>query len=206
MRKKVFDQILKVEEYRQASDNLRETQKHLDSRLNETDKKLAEAEGELKSYEEIKQHFDEVSARLHTLEIEQAAVQQEREKTEIQVRYLTDLLTQLNQQKGLVERAQIKRDLTRGNLSSARESAEQARLASDIVTKSRAGYEQYQTASQSLVEFEKQRADREILRTQFRKTEHELISIKASIASTEDRLQEVSQAKAEIAGLAERIA
>ena len=206
LRKKVFDQILKVEEYRQASDNLRETQKHLDSRLNEIDKKLAEAEGELKSYEEIKQHYDEVSARLHTLEIEQAEVQREREKAEAQVRYLADLLTQLNQQKGLVERAQIKLDLTRGNLSSARESAEQARLASDIVTKSRTGYEQYQTALQSLVEFEKQRAVRETLRTQARKTEHELISIKANIANTDERLHEVSQAKAEITGLAERIA
>jgi exonuclease SbcC len=63
-RKGVFDQILKVEEYRQASDNLRDTLRHLDNLISEANRKLAEAEGELKSHDETKRLCDEAGARL----------------------------------------------------------------------------------------------------------------------------------------------
>ena len=39
-RKLIFDQILKVEEYRQASDNLRDTLRHLEGRMAEADRRL----------------------------------------------------------------------------------------------------------------------------------------------------------------------
>src|SRR5262249_41288540 len=67
-RKSVFDQILKVEEYRQASDNLRDTSRHLDNLIAEAGRNLAEAEGELKSYDETKRLADDAESRLQSLE------------------------------------------------------------------------------------------------------------------------------------------
>lgn len=200
-RKKTFDQILKVEEYRQASDNLRATNKHLDVRSLEVEKKLSEAEGELKAFDEIKQRFDAAQSQLATLEAEQKNVLASRTQIEQQVREFGDLLESIKQQKGLVERAQIKLDLTRGNLSSAKESAIQARQAADLVASSASGYTQYLSASQRFSELDQQRATRDAWRTQSAQAEHELITAKAQIESATLRLREAEQASEELASL-----
>ena len=200
-RKKTFDQILKVEEYRQASDNLRTTNKHLDSQIHEIEKKLSEAEGELKAYDEIKQRFEIIQSQLETLEAEQKNVLAARTQIEQKVTELGELLESLKKQKGLVERAQIKLDITRGNLSSAKESALQARQAADIVAQSASGYAQYLSASQRFSELDQQRATRDALLAKSAKAEHELITTKAQIESATARLHEAEQASEELASL-----
>ena len=94
-RKGVFDQILKVEEYRQASDNLRDTLRHLDNLISEADRKLAEAEGELKSYDETKRLCDEAGARLRSLESEQVETVAERDRVALEAQSLDDLLRKI---------------------------------------------------------------------------------------------------------------
>ena len=200
-RKKTFDQILKVEEYRQASDNLRNTNKHLDSQIHEIEKKLSEAEGELKAYDEIKQRFEIIQSQLETFEAEQKNVLTARAQIEQKVIELGDLLESIKKQKGLVERAQIKLDVTRGNLSSAKESALQARQAADIVAQSTSGYAQYLSASKRFAELDQQRATRDALLAKAAKAEHELISTKAQIESATARLHEAEQASEELASL-----
>lgn len=205
-RKKIFDQILKVEEYRQAADNLRATQKYLDSRINELDRKLAEAEGEMKIYEEVKQHFEASVSQLSELEKEQVITVQSRTKFERQVLELSALSDQLTQQRGMVERTQIKRDLIHGNLGTAREAAEQARLAAAIVSDSRAGFEQYQNATKRLMESEQQRATRDALRQQANQTEREADSAKIQIGNAHERLCEVKEARSELTRLSDSAA
>ncbi|MFN7926953.1 MAG: SMC family ATPase [Blastocatellia bacterium] len=202
LRKKTFDQILQVEEYREASDNLKETQRHLQGRITETDRKIAEAEGELKGYDEIKQHADELTARLQTLEQQLAHTTHERDQAEQRAREFAELAEQIARQRGIVERTNIKLQLTRGNLSTAKEAAEQARQADDIIGRSRTGYEQYSSASQRLTELERQRASRDALRTRANKIEQEFVTAKVQSERAKERLQEVQQAKTEIAGLA----
>lgn len=202
-RKKTFDQILQVEEYREASDNLKETQKHLQARITETDRKIAEAEGELKGYDEVKQQAEEITARLQTLEQQLAQTAQERNQAEQRAREYTELAEQIARQRGLVERTNIKLQLTRGNLSTAKEATEQARQAADIVSRSQTGFVQYQAASQRLTELEKQRASRDAVRTRANKIEQELVTAKVQSERAKERLQEVQQAKTESARLAD---
>ena len=200
-RKKTFDQILKVEEYRQASDNLRATNKHLDARSLEIEKKLSEAEGELKAYDETRQRFETTQSQLEIFEAEQRTVLTARTQIEQKVLEFGALLESIKLQKGLVERAQIKLDLTRGNLSSAKESATQARQAADIVASSASGYAQYVSASQRFSELDQQRVIRDALRSQATKAEHELITAKAQIESATSRLREAEQSAEELASL-----
>ncbi len=204
-RKKVFDQILKVEEYREAADNLKATRQHLDTRLTETDRKIAAAEGELKTYDELKQQFDDAAARLQNLEQQLLTTTQERNQAEQQARQYSDLAEQINRQRGIVERTNIKLQLTRGNLTTAKESAEQARAAADIVARSRIGAEAYQSAAQRLAESEKQRTTREALRARSGKLEQEHVAAKVQIESAKERLREVAQAKEELTGLTTRV-
>lgn len=206
LRKKVFDQILQVEEYRAASDKLRATQKFLDTRIGEIDRKLAEAEGELKIYDEIHAHFLTISTQLESLQKEQEKLARARAEAEQKMLRLSDLAEQIKQQRGIVERVQIKLDLTRGNLSSAREAAEQARQAADIVTQSSAGFANYQAATQQLTELEKQRATRESLRANAAQIERELAKTKAQTDNANERLQEVAHAQKEFAQFSARVA
>ncbi len=204
-RKKVFDQILKVEEYRAAADNLKATRNHLDTRLTETDRKIAAAEGELKAYDELKQQFDDAAAKLQDLEQQLLTATQARNQAEQLARQYSELSEQINKQRGIVERTNIKSQLTRGNLTTAREAAEQARAAADIVTRSRAGAEQYQSAVQRLTECEKQRSTREMLRARASKLEQDHVTAKVQIESAKERLREVAHAKEELTGLTARV-
>ncbi len=206
LRKKVFDQILQVEEYRAASDNLRATQKFLDTRIGEIDRKLAEAEGELKVYDEIHAQFLTVSTHLESLQKEQEKLASARTEAEQKMLRLSDLAEQIKQQRGIVERVQIKLDLTRGNLSTAREAAEQARQAANIVTQASAGFANYQAAIQQLSELEKQRVARESLRANATQVERELAKIKAQSDNANERLHEVAHAQKELAQFSQRIA
>ncbi len=201
-RKKIFDQILQVEEYRQASDNLKDTQKHLLARITETDRKIAEAEGELKAYDELKQQNDEAVTKLQAFEQQLVRATQERNQAEQRAQQYAELAEQITKQRGVVERTNIKLQLTRGNLSTAQEAAVQARQAAEIVNRSRPGFEQYQSASQHLTELEKQRTTRDRLRMQANKLEQEVVTAKVQSESAKERLAEVQQAKAELTDLA----
>ena len=79
-RKNVFDRILKVDEYRAASDNLRTTLKHIEGQITEADRGIASAEGELKVYDETRREFEELTARARQLAADLEAVQGQAER------------------------------------------------------------------------------------------------------------------------------
>lgn len=204
-RKAVFDQILKVEEYRRASDNLRETLRHLDGRITETDKKLAEAEGELKAYNEVKREHDEVGARLNSLESEQAEVKTAHAKTAAEVSLLDQMWSAIEAQRASIERLDVKLQFARDSLAVARESAETARAASGIVEAARKGHQEYGVATAHLQQLEKRRAARDELRDRISSIEREWMDARSQIKMIEERLGEVAAARQDLAGLAERL-
>ena len=56
-RKKAFDKLLKVEEYRQGAEKLKETANFIKNKLVETGNKIAFSEGKLADYERIENDF-----------------------------------------------------------------------------------------------------------------------------------------------------
>src|SRR5262245_2616058 len=142
-RKSVFDQILKVEEYRHASDNLRDTLRHLDDLIAEANRKLAEAEGELKSYDEMRLLFDEAGSRLKSLESEQAAAISERERVAQDALLLEELRQGIENGRRAIEQLRVRLEVMRGSLATAREGVEEAATAAAIVAAAHAGYDNY---------------------------------------------------------------
>ena len=204
-RKGVFDQILKVEEYRQASDNLRDTLRHLDNLISEADRKLAEAEGELKSYDETKRQCDEAGARLRSLESEQVETVAERDRVALDAQSLDDLLRKIETERRVIEQLRVKLEVKRDSLATAREGVEQAAAASAIVAAARAGYDDYLAASSRLAELEKRREARSELRARVAAIEHDLIEARSQSRLFEERLGEVAGARAELAELAGKV-
>ncbi len=204
-RKNVFDQILKVEEYRKASDNLRDTVRHIEGRIAEADKHVAAAEGELKAYDETRREHDETAARVGSLESEIQQAIEQRERAAGVVANFDELLRKLEAQRALLERLSVRLQLKKDSLVTARESVEQARKAAQIVTAARAGYEAYLSANASLAELEQQRDARDGLRKRQAEIEHELIEARSQMKMTEQRLADVATARNELSGLKEKV-
>lgn len=74
-RKVAFDKLLKVEEYRQASEKLRETVRFLDTRISTIREKIARAEGELARADSVAEQHAEVAARVESLSSELARIE-----------------------------------------------------------------------------------------------------------------------------------
>jgi DNA repair protein SbcC/Rad50 len=204
-RKGVFDQILKVEEYRQASDNLRDTLRHLDNLISEANRKLAEAEGELKSYDETKRLCDEAGTRLQSLESERAETIAERERVAREARLLDELLRKIEAERRAIEQLRVKLEVKRDSMATAREGVEQAAAASAVVAAARTGYENYLEASSRLTELEKRREARNELRARLAAVEHDLIEARSQSRLFEERLGEAACARAELAELAGKV-
>lgn len=204
-RKTVFDQILKVEEYRKASDNLRDTIRHIESRIAESDKQLAAAEGELKAYEEIRREHDETAARVQSLETESRQASEAREQATNVIARFDKLHRQIESQRGSIERLSVKLELKKDSLVVARESVEQSRKAAEIVTASAGGYEAYLAANARLSDLEKQREARETLKVRQSAIERELIEARSHEKVAEQRLAEVAEARTELDKLVELV-
>ncbi|MBO0859144.1 MAG: SMC family ATPase, partial [Chloracidobacterium sp.] len=204
-RKSVFDQILKVEEYRHASDNLRDTLRHLDNMIVEADRKLAEAEGELKSYDETKRLYDEAESRLISLESEQAATSIERERLTQEALVLDELRQAIETERRAIEQLRVRLEVKRGSLATAREGVEEASAAAEIVTAARAGYENYLAASNRLTDLEKRRDSRNELRARIAAIERDLGDARIESKLCEERLSEIARARAELAELTDKV-
>ncbi len=204
-RKSVFDQILKVEEYRHASDNLRDTLRHLDNLISEANRKLAEAEGELKAYDETKRLYDEAESRLQSLESEQAATAAGRERVAREALLLDELRQGIETERRVIEQLRVKLEVKRDSLATAREGVEHAAAAAAIVAAARAGCENYLAASNRLAELDKRREARNELRARITAIEHDLIEARSQSRLFEERLSEIAGARAELAEMADNV-
>jgi len=204
-RKKVFDQILKVEEYRQASDNLKDTLRHIEGRITELERKLAEAQGELKNYDETKRQHDETAGRLHSLEEEQRAANELRARAAGEVAQFDELELRVTELRGATERLRVKLDFTRGQLAGANEALKASQAAAAIVAAARAGYENFQRAAKALGEMESRREERDRLREQAAKVDRELVTVRLRAEQTGEKLAEIAQAKITVGELAARV-
>ncbi len=204
-RKHVFDQILKVEDYRQASDNLRDTLRHIENLTAEADKRLAEAEGELKAYDETKRLHDEAHLRLQSLEREQMKATTGRERAQREVESLDELQRKIEAHRRTIEQLRVRLEVKRDSLTTAREGVEQARAAAATVEAAREGYEQYLAAAGRLTELEKRREERDALRNRIAAIERDLIEARSQARLCQERLSEVASSRQELAKLSGRI-
>ncbi|MBO0719511.1 MAG: SMC family ATPase [Blastocatellia bacterium] len=205
-RKSVFDQVLKVEEYREASENLRDTVRHIEARLSEADKKMAEAEGELKVYDETKREFDDLAGRLQAMAADLENVTAERDRILREVEELNRLQARIGETRSAIERLRVRFDLIHGSLATAREAAEQAREAAKAVAAASRGYHEYLAALKELNELERRRAARDSLRSRVTEIERDLIAAQSYALRSKERLTEAALAREEMQSLAAKVA
>lgn len=118
-RKVAFDRLLKVEEYRQAAEKLRETSRLIDSKAAEAREAIARAEGELSRSEVIEEEYKTYAEQLaaHNSEIEML------ERTAHEKRHVVETLNEIEQ----VENAIAAVHVEQKHLSETMQSIERAR-------------------------------------------------------------------------------
>ena len=178
-RKKAFDKLLKVEEYRQGAEKLRETARYIELQIVAAREKIARAEGELARFEMVEAEHKiyavqvaELSAKLETLEkeiVEKRASVKNFDEIETRVNELKKAFDQLNTEK---IRAEITLEQKSNELNQAKTAAEKIKLV-------QADYESHLVATGKLKELDRERGMRDKLNQEKSKIETAQINVKA---------------------------
>lgn len=204
-RKPIFDKLLRVEEYRQSSDKLRETANFIKNKLSETEKRIAFSEGKLADYERIETDFkafseqaDELNKTLEEIE-KQVAEKKETVKkfdeTEARVIELKTAFEKLQNEK-------IRADIVLSQKENEKRQAEEAAAKIKAVE---AEHKTHTEAQARIKELERERGEREKLNAEMAKTEAAISNVKADQKRFAEDLKKAQDAHAEIEHLKPKI-
>ncbi len=205
-RKSVFDRTLKVDEYRNASDQLRSTVRRLEAQTSEAQLAIAAAEGELRAYEKTVSDLDLIRARQSNLTEQLEAARQAQATLTRELEDMDELQRRYESQVATAERLDVKSRLTRDKLSSAREAAEQAKTAASLVEAARSGYDAYVEAAAHLSGFEEQRTGRDRLREDLLAIERQRIEVLSRLEHNLSLVNEAERGRLELSSLSASIA
>lgn len=165
-RKAVFDRILRVEEYRQSSDALKETQQHFQGRINEADKELASYQGRLL-------RMPDLEVQLAQLETERLSTEERLERAKKELGLWQGRLAEMDalekaiaQDRRDLEALGAKRDYGRKELDAAQARLAEAERAMAERRALEADHQAYQAAEQELSALQAELKVRDALRTE----------------------------------------
>ncbi|NJM54204.1 MAG: SMC family ATPase [Blastocatellia bacterium] len=204
-RKKAFDKLLKVEEYRQGAEKLRETARYIETRITTVREKIARAEGELSRFESLENELKETMANIVELEKVLANLAAEiKAKTKIVADFdaVENELGELrkNHDKTNFELESAKRDKDRieADFEKAREAKEKLKT----VEKE---HLLHLSALEELTKLEHQRTERDKAQAKITALESKIINAKAEQKNLAEKAQKAHEAGRQIAKLEPQI-
>lgn len=204
-RKKAFDKLLKVEEYRQSSEKLLETTRYIEVKITGVREKIARAEGELSRFEILLNEIKENAKNL--IELENALTQIAKE-----IEAKTETVSQLDAVEKNIENLRNNYEKQKLELASAEREKlriendfEKAKMAVEKLKTVEKEHLQHLSALEELVKLEHQRADRDKVQAEITALETKIINAKAEQKSLSEKLQKAHEAGQQIAKLAPNI-
>ena len=200
-RKKAFDKLLKVEEYRQGAEKLLETARYVENQINAVNIRIGRAEGELARFEEIETEYKtqagkaaELSAAAETLikdVAEKSAIVQKFDEYESKVSQLKNLADKLKTEN-------IKAELIAKQKETDRQQSFEAQEKIKIVE---TDYKTHLAALLRLSELDRERGERDKLNAEKSRVETARINVKADQKRFQEDLEKSLKAHREIAAL-----
>ncbi len=197
-RKVAFDRLLKVEEYRQAAERLRETTRYLDVAIVGVREVIARSEGELNRSESITEEHANVVEQVESLgkEIEKIAADLAERQTAIQK--LDDEERSVSTLKSTLERFRAEKEKSQLVFAQSQTSLERSIDAAAKIDSVRSDHERHLATLARFKELERERETRDRLRTEFAKTDAALVNVKAEQKRLEQELETVGKAHRDI--------
>jgi exonuclease SbcC len=204
-RKSTFDRLLKVEEYRQAAEKLRETSRYIESSITEVQVRIARAEGELSRFDSIQEEHRSVAAEVERLtgesqrlssdvKVKSAAVAE----LDVHEKALAEILAAVDRARAENEKGQL---ICRQREADFRASEEAAKCVAEV----RENAERHVVLLGRMKELEHERQERDRLRTELGKIDTALARVEAEQEQTVVALERAQAARSEISGLKERV-
>lgn len=185
VRKKKFDSILKVEQYRDAYNNTARSVSILKERLNQKDREKAIKNEQVKNYEIVSEQALEIKRQIDLITEKIARLEEQISLKEKKAGDLDEVKKRIDEADGEIKvlkatgeaLAQKKTDLDK-NLARALE-------ARNMVQHSEDGYKKYLEIEQELLGLEKKRRTREGLEKEYNRLRQEIVGIYSSIKERE---------------------
>ncbi len=205
-RKKAFDKLLKVEEYRQGAEKLRETARFIEQKTTEIKIRIGRAEGELARFEQIetehKTHETEAKELTTTLE----NLDREVAEKSANVKKYEEIEARVSALKLALDNLQIEKTRADVLLTQKQNELALAQTAWGKIKLVREDYEKHIAAAARLKELERERSEREKLNAEKQKVETAQINVLADRKKIQENLENALNAHLAIEKLKPKLA
>lgn len=205
-RKKTFDTLLKVEEYRRGADELLKTARYVDAQINAVSIRIARAEGEIARLDAVSQEKAAAAERSAVLRADlgslEAAASEKSESVkafdeiESRIAGMTAEVEKLRAEKGKAELIKAQRD----------SDLVQSRAAADLIAKTKADAERHTESLGRIKELEREREQRQKFRDQLAKVENAEAKVAAEMIQLKREVSKIQESHSVIEALRPRAA
>jgi exonuclease SbcC len=203
-RKVAFDRLLKVEEYRQAAEKLRETTRYLDITISGVRETIARAEGELSRSEAVEEEHKKATEQIVQLTGETEELSKKLDERRSRVTAMDEEEKRLSGLKTALERSRAERDKADLLFKQLNLAHERAVIAADKVAKVRDDHERHLKTLARQSELERERNRRDALRSELAKTTTAIAHINADKSRLDRELKNVLKAREDVVELRPR--
>ncbi|HEX8888468.1 MAG TPA: SMC family ATPase [Pyrinomonadaceae bacterium] len=180
-RKAAFDKLLKVEEYRDGAEKLRDTVNLINEKTAEIKGRIAGAESQLARYDELVEEHRSVASRAQELQTELDKLQREIASRDESIKMMDEQLRRVEESRALRDRREVEHEAALNRLPALRSERDAAERALERKNAAEADYNSYIAADNLLRELETERAARDQLRAEKASIEGLLVSSKAHV-------------------------
>ena len=205
-RRKSFDKLLKVEDYREASDRLLNTVNSIKEDKEKVAKRIAEAEGQLVSYDGKKAEHEEVAAGVLQLRTDLAELQAEIAQRRSVLDGMELAERRVTEKNNLANQREVERKATERRRNEALTKRDEVQAAVDEQRVCKAGHEAYISACNELDALDRQRVERDNLRNEETSLKQQVSAAEGRVNSAEKAVNSSVQAAVSLASLEEDIA
>ena len=178
-RKKAFDKLLKVEEYRRSAEELLRTARYIEQQSIEVREKIARYEGELARFDAIEEEHRTFAAQAVELRTNLGEVERASSGKQAEVDVLDRAEALLNEAKAALEKSENERREQTYVLRQNERDLGLAREAGAKIAGVKSDFEKHTAAVLRLHELDRERGEREKLRAELAKVEAALASVHA---------------------------
>jgi exonuclease SbcC len=200
-RKAAFDKLLKVEEYRDGAERLRDTVNLIHEKTAEIKGRISGAESQLARYDELVSEHREVAARSAALAVEVERLRQEIAARERNVRAMDEALRLLEEARTLRDRREVEHEAVRNRLPALRAERDAAQGALERQRATEADYKAHLAADNLLRELETERTARDALRAEASGIEGLLAAARVHAQRLALEVERAAEARAQLTAL-----
>jgi DNA repair protein SbcC/Rad50 len=193
-RKAAFDKLLKVEEYRDGAERLRDTVNLINEKTAEIKGRIAGAESQLARYDELVEEHRSVASRAQELQTELDKLQREIASRDERIKMMDERLRHVEESRALRDRREVEHEAALNRLPALRSERDAAERALERKNATEADYNSYIAADNLLRELETERVARDQLRAEKASIEGLLVSSKAHVLRLAEDVESAREA------------